>query len=79
MLLKTPIRIVLVIAVSGGLTLGFSATRPGTPEDERAVHAVIATWDKAWNAHDVRALVDLHDDDAQTVNRFGRFLKQTGA
>lgn len=76
MFIQVSTRAALMIAVvCGALQLASSAALSGTPEDDRAVRDVIARWDKAWNTHDVKALVELHGDDAETVNRFGRHLK----
>jgi uncharacterized protein (TIGR02246 family) len=42
--------------------------------DEAEVRGLIAQWDAAWNRHDPDALTALHHSDAETVNRFGRYL-----
>ncbi len=43
--------------------------------DETAIREVIALWDAAWNSHDATALANLHQQEAETVNRFGSFLQ----
>jgi uncharacterized protein (TIGR02246 family) len=42
--------------------------------DERVIRDLIAQWDSAWNRHDAQALTALHHEQAETVNRFGRYL-----
>lgn len=42
--------------------------------DERAIRGLLSRWDRAWNAHDADALADLHHPDAETVNRFGKYV-----
>ena len=42
--------------------------------DDAQVRDLIAQWDAAWNRHDPDALTALHHPDAETVNRFGRYL-----
>ena len=42
--------------------------------DEAEVRDLIAQWDAAWNRHDPDSLTALHHPDAETVNRFGRYL-----
>jgi len=42
--------------------------------DESVIRDLIAQWDSAWNRHDAEALTALHHEQAETVNRFGRYL-----
>lgn len=41
---------------------------------EECIRNLIRRWDTAWNRHDAEALTALHHPDAETVNRFGRYL-----
>jgi uncharacterized protein (TIGR02246 family) len=42
--------------------------------DETEIATLLRQWDRAWNAHDPDALADLHHPDAETVNRFGKYV-----
>ena len=42
--------------------------------DETEIVRLLRQWDRAWNAHDPNALADLHHPDAETVNRFGKYV-----
>jgi uncharacterized protein (TIGR02246 family) len=41
---------------------------------ETDIRDLLTQWDRAWNAHDPDALTALHHPDAETVNRFGRYV-----
>ena len=42
--------------------------------DEMEIQGLLSRGDRAWNAHDPGALADLHHPDAETVNRFGKYV-----
>jgi uncharacterized protein (TIGR02246 family) len=42
--------------------------------DETEIRDLVKQWDRAWNAHDPDALTELHHPDAETVNRFGKYV-----
>jgi uncharacterized protein (TIGR02246 family) len=42
--------------------------------EEMEILKLVGEWDRAWNAHDPEALTDLHHPDAETVNRFGKYV-----
>jgi uncharacterized protein (TIGR02246 family) len=45
-----------------------------TAVETTTVQELVRQFDEAWNAHDADALADLHHPDAETVNRFGKYL-----
>ena len=50
---------------------GKAATGELSKEDDRAVREVVAGFEKAWNAHDMKALAGLFREDAEWVNKVG--------
>lgn len=42
--------------------------------EETKILGLLRQWDRAWNAHDPDALTKLHHPDAETVNRFGKYV-----
>lgn len=56
------------------LWLSLGCALAGEPE-EAGIRAYLAAWDRAWAAHDAKAIASLHTDDCVTVNRVGRQLE----
>ncbi len=48
-----------------------AATNELPKEDDQAVRKVVAGYEEAWNAHDMKALAKLFREDAQWVNKVG--------
>jgi uncharacterized protein (TIGR02246 family) len=44
-------------------------------DDEVAIRGLIGQFDEAWNRHDAKALAALHAETAETVNRFGMYIR----
>ena len=65
-----------VLLVSVAIAAAFpllSADVKGTPDDEAAIRNVIKQWDAAWNRHDAKALLAQNTENADAVNRHGRY------
>lgn len=52
-----------------------SSPEPGTSGDTRAIQAVEARWQDAWNRHDISALADLLTEDADFITVIGKWCK----
>ena len=53
------------------LTLAVGVAAPGYGQVVTSPQQFLELWGKAWDTHDVDAIMRLHADDCVTVNRFG--------
>ena len=54
-----------ILALAAGITM------PGFGQTATSPQQFLELWGKAWDTHDVDAIMRLHADDCETVNRFG--------
>jgi uncharacterized protein (TIGR02246 family) len=59
----------ILLAFASSLALAQS------PDDEAQIRAIATSWERAWNAHDMKALVALVTPDADFVNVGGKHWK----
>lgn len=68
-------RTVLFVSVAFAVAFPLlSADVKGTADDEAAIRSVIKQWDTAWSLHDAKALLAQNTENADTVNRHGRYV-----
>ncbi len=48
---------------------------PGTPADRDQITAIVDTWEKAWNSHDMRAFANLFHEDGVWILWTGEVWK----
>ena len=63
--MRKPSVVALVFALAMGMTMPSFGQVASSPQQ------FLEMWGKAWDAHDVDAIMRLHSDDCVTVNRFG--------
>ena len=69
----------LVIALTLALSAPISAAdAKGTPEDEAAIRSLLQGYQTAFNRRDVKAVLMLHTENAELVQRSGICLKGRG-
>jgi len=76
--MKFPLIAVLALAVVPGAAraqAGGSGAPAGSASDVRAIEAVEAQWEAAWNRHDIDAMVRLFAPHADVVNLAGQWFK----
>ena len=66
----------LIVALALALSAPIGAAdAKGTPADEAAIRRLLAAYTEAFNRHDVNAVVMLHTESAELVQRSGIYLR----
>ena len=76
MRLSIAVLLTLVIAMCSALAV---ARQKGSDSDRRAIEAIAARWQEAWNSHDMDALSALVAEDVDFVTVAGTWLKDRKA
>jgi uncharacterized protein (TIGR02246 family) len=68
-------RLTLFLALNALLAAGALAAAAVAPADDHAIQALVQSWEKDWNAHDMAAMGMLITEDADFVNVAGLHWK----
>ena len=65
----------LVLSLAGCATMDTSvSTRTGSPQDRLAIHQLLMEWERAFNAHDMEALMATYALEADSIDPSGMKL-----
>jgi len=69
----------LPAAILIAATAGPAKPQAGTGADEKAIRAIEARWEAAWNRHDVAAMASTYARDSDAINLAGEWLQGRAA